>query len=120
PDVNKAEGPAQFDYLGRLGDRMDGLQKSLKRDGDGQISAIGIVGSDVYDTLLILQALRGRFPAALFFTTDLDVRYFHPRERDWALNLIVVSPYGLALNDALQGNVPEFRDGTQTAQFTAT
>lgn len=120
PDVNKAEGPAQFDYLGRLGDRMDGLEKSLKRNGDGQISAIGIVGSDVYDTLLILQALRGRFPAALFFTTDLDVRYFHPRERDWARNLIVVSPYGLALNDALQGNVPEFRDGTQTAQFAAT
>jgi hypothetical protein len=119
PDVNKAEGPAQFDYLGRLGDRMDELQKKLKREGGGQISAIGIVGSDVYDTLLILQALRGRFPAALFFTTDLDVRYLHPRERDWARNLIVTSAYGLALNDSLQGNVPQFRDSTQTAQFAA-
>lgn len=120
PDVNKAEGPAQFDYLGRIGDRMDELQKSLKREGGGRISAIGIVGSDVYDKLLILQALRDRFPAALFFTTDLDVRYFHPREREWARNLIVASAYGLALNDALQGNVPQFRDSTQTAQFAAT
>ncbi|HEY4249185.1 MAG TPA: hypothetical protein VGM64_20340 [Lacunisphaera sp.] len=120
PDVNKAEGPAQFDYLGRIGDRMDELQKSLKREGRGRISAIGIVGSDVYDKLLILQALRDRFPSAFFFTTDLDVRYLHPREREWARNLVVASAYGLALNDKLQGNVPQFRDSAQTAQFAAT
>jgi hypothetical protein len=120
PDVNKAEGQAQFDYLGRLGDRIADLQKALKREDGGKISAVGIVGSDVYDTLLILQALRGRFPATLFFTTDLDVRFLHPRERDWARNLIVASSYGLALHDSLQGTVTPFRDSTQTAQFIAT
>jgi hypothetical protein len=119
PDVNKAEGRAQFDYLGRLGDRVDHLRKSLQRERGGEIRAIGIVGSDVYDTLLILQALRERFPEVLFFTTDLDVRFFHPREREWARNLIVASSYGLALQPGLQGAVTPFRDSTQTAQFAA-
>jgi hypothetical protein len=120
PDVNKAEGQAQFDYLGRLGDRLNALQKNLQRDGEGgEVRAIGIVGSDVYDTLLILQALRPRFPEALFFTTDLDVRFLHPREREWARNLIVASSYGLALHRRLQGSTAPFRDSTQTAQFAA-
>ncbi len=91
PDINKAEGQAQFDYLGRLGDQVEELQQSLRQEQAGQIKAVGIVGSDVYDTLLILQALRPRFPNAVFFTTDLDVRFFHPREREWARNLVVVS-----------------------------
>lgn len=126
PDTNKAEGQAQFDYLGRLADQVDALQRSLEAEADptaadkDQIKAIGIVGSDVYDTLLILQALRRRFPAAWFFTTDLDVRFLHPNERDWARNLIVVSSYGLTLHPSLQGPIPPFRDSTQTAQFAAT
>ncbi len=120
PDANRAEGHAQFDYLGRIGDRLAALQRSLQREQDARIAAIGIVGSDVYDTLLILQALRQRFSSALFFTTDLDVRVLSPRERDWARNLIVVSSYGLSLHSALQGDVAPFRDSTQTAQFAAT
>jgi len=119
PDVNKAEGHAQFDYLGRIGDRLAALERSLQRERQARIAAIGIVGSDVYDTLLILQALRQRFPSALFFTTDLDVRFLSPSERDWARNLIVVSSYGLSLNPHLQGDVAPFRDSTQTAQFAA-
>jgi uncharacterized integral membrane protein len=120
PDLNKAEGQAQFDYLGRLGDQLDGLQRRLRRQGRDRIKAIGIVGSDVYDTLLILQALRQRFANVLFFTTDLDVRFFHPHEREWARNLIVVSSYGLQLHESLQDTVAPFRDSTQTAQFAAT
>lgn len=119
PDVNKAEGRAQFDYLGRLGDQIEQRQEKIER-ANGRIKAIGIVGSDVYDTLLILQALRQRFPAALFFTTDLDVRFLHPLEREWAHNLIMVSSYGLTLHPDLQGPVAPFRDSTQTAQFAAT
>jgi hypothetical protein len=119
PDVNRAEGPAQFDYLGRLGDRMDELQNRLKRESQGEIKAVGIVGSDVYDTLLILQALRKRFPSVLFFTTDLDVRFFNPVERDWARNLIVASAYGLTLQANLQGTIAPFRDSSQTAQYAA-
>ena len=45
--------------------------------------AIGVLGSDVYDKLLILQALKQNFPHAIFFTTDLDARLFPPREIQW-------------------------------------
>lgn len=119
PDLNRAEGPAQFDYLGRIGDRIGELQHALRRSRQGRIAAIGIVGSDVYDVLLILQALGPRFPHALFFTTDLDVRFLHPQEQPWARNLIVVSSYGLTLHPELQGSIAPFRDSTQTAQFAA-
>ena len=119
PDANKAEGQPQFDYLARLGEQLRRLEESLHREESGHIEAIGIVGSDVYDTLLILQALRHQFPEALFFTTDLDARFCHPHERDWARNLIVVSGYGLRLHPGLQGETAPFRDSTQTAQFAA-
>ena len=55
-----AEGRSQFDYLRRLAGeiaRLDG-DKTFAKNG---VKAIGIVGSDVYDKLLILQALRSRF-----------------------------------------------------------
>lgn len=119
PDVNKAEGEAQFDYLGRLGDQLASLERDLHRMDHGHIKAIGIVGSDVYDVLLILQALRSRFPDTIFFTTDLDARIIHPRERQWARNVIVVSGYGLSLNRFAQQSAAPFRDSTQTAQYAA-
>lgn len=119
PDVNKAEGPAQFDYLGRVGERLADLQRDFRHAGKGRIAAIGIVGSDVYDLLLILQALRQRFPSTWFFTTDLDVRLLDPEERAWARNLIAVSSYGLTLDPEVQGPIAPFRDSTQTAQFAA-
>ena len=80
PDANKAEGQAQFDYLRRLGDQLVELEDRLRRENGRVTIAVGIVGSDVYDTLLILQALRDRFPTFLFFTTDLDARFWHPRD----------------------------------------
>jgi hypothetical protein len=124
PDSNKAEGSAQFDYLSRLGDRLADLEKQLSKKIDlspqgEHIKAIGIMGTDVYDTLLILQALRHQFPNALFFTTDLDTRFWHPREQAWSRNLLVTSGYGLRLHPDLQKKGPPFRDSIQTAQFTA-
>jgi hypothetical protein len=119
PDANKAEGQAQFDYLGRLGDQLEELEERLQRENGRVKIAVGIVGSDVYDTLLILQALRHRFPHFLFFTTDLDARFWHPREMKWSRNLIVASAYGLMLHPDLQGGIAPFRDSTQTAQFAA-
>ena len=120
PDANKAEGRAQFDYLSRLGEQLATLEEQLRKRGE-YIKAIGVVGSDVYDTLLILQALRHRFPNILFFTTGLDARFWHPRELSWSRNLIVTSGYGLMLHPELQPNVPmpPFRDSSQTAQFAA-
>ena len=118
PDANKAEGSAQFDYLSRLGDRLADLEKDLSKQGE-HIKAIGVVGTDVYDILLILQALRHQFPNALFFTMDLDARFWHPREQSWSRNLLVTSGYGLRLDPKLQISVPPFRDSSQTAQFAA-
>lgn len=120
PDANKAEGPSQLDYVARLGDRLEAMNESLRRTNAGQIKAIGVVGSDVYDTLIILQALRARFPEALFFTTDLDARFWHPKELKWSRNLLVFSGFGLALAPDLQRGVPPFRDNEQTAQYAAT
>jgi hypothetical protein len=119
PDANRAEGEAQFDYLGRIGDQLVQLQKKLHQEGSGRIKAIGIVGSDCYDVLLILQALRGRFPDTMFFTTDLDARLYHPKEKKWARNLIVASGYGLSLHPEEQLNVAPFRESGQTAQFAS-
>jgi len=69
PDENRAEGPAQYDYLGRLRKRIEDLNQELFDRDQGSVAAIGIGGGDVYDTLLILQALRPSFPQAIFFTT---------------------------------------------------
>jgi hypothetical protein len=83
------------------------------------VSAIGIAGGDLYDTLLILQALRDRFPSTVFFTTDLDARFWDPKEWAWSRNLVVVSGYGIKLERNLQGQTPPFRDSSQTAQYAA-
>lgn len=120
PEANKAEGPGQLDYLVRTGDLIAKRRDELRVQGKGDIKAIGIVGSDVYDVLLILQALRPRFPDILFFTTELDARYLDPSQRGWARNLIIASSYGLSLDRELQGSVSPFRDSAQSAQFAAT
>jgi hypothetical protein len=119
-DQNKAVGESQFDYLTRLGDRIKELESELKNQGRGRIDALGIIGSDPYDTLAILQALRSGFPNVVFFTTDLDARFLHPSQQEWSRNLIVISGYGLQLSNNLQGGVAPFRDSGQTAQFAAT
>ncbi|MDM0114527.1 hypothetical protein QTI66_20410 [Variovorax sp. J22R133] len=120
--VEIAEGQSQFDYLRRLSVRMRELDRQLREsssDGKG-LRAIGVLGSDVHDKLLVLQALQPEFPNAMFFTTDLDARYLHPRERAWTRNLIVGSNFGLRLGDRLQAGVPPFRDSYQTSAFLST
>src|SRR5215510_15170618 len=115
-----AEGRSQYDYLRRLGDeiaRLDGDDRQFANHG---VKAIGIVGSDVYDKLLILQALRSRFKDKIFFTTDLDARYLHADQKEWARNLVVASNFDLSLHSALQKSTLPFRDGYQTATYLAT
>lgn len=120
PDANKAEGQGQFDYLRRASEYIEKLQNQLKpKQTYHKIKAVGIVGSDLYDTLLILQALRDKFPDVYFFTTDLDARMWHTSELHWTRNLIVASSYGLSLHPDLQKEIPPFRDSSQTAQYAA-
>jgi membrane protein implicated in regulation of membrane protease activity len=78
------------------------------------------LGTDVYDKILILQALRRRFSRAIFFTTDLDARLLDPQHLPWTRHLIVGSSFGLALRPEFQGDIPPFRDTYQTSVYLST
>lgn len=112
----RADGRHQFDYLRRL---VDQLKRENAASQRGYINAIGILGGDVYDKLLVLRALRKEFPHAQFFTTDLDARLLHPEEFKSARNLVVASAFGLELAPHLQKDIPPFRDVYQTSVFYA-
>ncbi|OQK17786.1 hypothetical protein AU255_07965 [Methyloprofundus sedimenti] len=118
--LRRPVGPNQFDYLRRLAGRISDLNIRLSKAQQGSVQAIGILGSDVYDKLLILQVLRKQFPGILFFTTDLDARLLHPAEKDWARNVVVASSFGLELHEDLQKGAPPFRDNYQTALYFTT
>ncbi|MCY3000754.1 MAG: hypothetical protein NTV21_02950 [Planctomycetota bacterium] len=106
----------QLDYLSRL---RDDLQAG------GEFCAVAIFVTEEYDTMLILESLRPKFPGAMFLTTDLDARYLQPRHAPFTRNLIVASHFGLTPQagpddtkpdeDGALRVAPEFRDGYQTA-----
>lgn len=124
----RAEGAQQFDYLRRLSQRIyddsrrgqatvAGLKDSFRRAPRGGIRAIGVLGSDTYDKLAVLRALRRGFPQALFFTTDLDARLLDPAQSDWTRNLLVASGFGLQLAPCAQKWIPPFRGSYQTSAY---
>jgi hypothetical protein len=108
---DRPEGTGQLDYVRALSNR-------IYEEGEGA-RAIGILGTDPYDALLIIKALRPSFPHAIFFTVDLDARYLHPSEYKSTRNLVIASPFGLQLEGALQRDVPPFRSSYQTAIYFA-
>ena len=115
------EGQNQKDYLRRLTNKIFDLDQQLKAEGNEKgVAAIGVLGSDVHDKLMILEALRQHFPHKLFFTTDLDAAYSHPAKWPQTHNLLVASAFGLELRPELQGEIPPFRDSYQTAFFLTT
>lgn len=107
-------GQDQFDYIRRLAERIKRECSKFK------VCAIGVLGNDIYDKLLVLRALRNQFPSAILFTTDLDARLFHHTELPWTRNLIVASSYGLQLHPEYQQAIPPFRSVYQTSLFAAT
>lgn len=119
-DFEQPFGAAQLDYVRRLSER-------LPRDGsDATLVAIGVLGTDLYDKLLILQALRESHPGVVFFTTDMDARLLDPAVNQWTRNLIVGSAYGLSppesASDTSQNSylvADTFRDSYQVALFVA-
>lgn len=136
-DLERSVGANRSDYLRRLSRMI----KDELSDDPAEVRALGVLGSDVYDKLLVLQAMRSSFPNALFFTTDADARYVHPAEFKWTRNLVVLSGYGLTLDEEelskklalLKGDpvksgskgeteiqLPSFRDNYQTAIFLTT
>jgi hypothetical protein len=124
--VEWPEGADQRDYLRRLAGQL----RRSERDGGGSIEAFVLIGSDVHDKLMILQALREEFADKSFFTSDFDVRFLHPRMREFTRNVVVVSAYGAQVGraggpanptdarpDVVKG-LP-FRDSGQVALFRA-
>ena len=107
----RPEGTSQLDYVRALTTR-------IQDEGEGA-KAIGILGTDPYDALLILKALRPAFPYAVFFTVDLDARHLHASEYRWTRNMVVASPFGLQLDGSLQRDVSPFRSSYQTATYFA-
>ncbi len=117
---SRPDGHDQTDSLLRLADMMATEDREARNKGEKGFRAIGVLGSDVYDKLLILRALRPRFPDVVFFTNNLDAQFSQPEEWEAAHNLVVVSAFGLRLHDRWQRNIPPFRDGYQTATFLGT
>lgn len=113
------EGLNQADYLRRLARELVERNEEFRRQGKSEIKAVGVLGSDVYDKLLVMEALRDSLPNAIFFTTSLDARLAHPDEWRWTRNLLVASPFGLTQREEYQ-DVPPFRESDQTAFYTAT
>lgn len=108
----RPEGTSQVDYVRALVNR-------IQEEGEGA-RAIGIFGTDPYDSLLIIRALRPAFPYAIFFTVDLDARHLHPSEYNWTRNMVIASPFGLQLEGGLQRDVSPFRSSYQTSAYFAT
>ena len=115
----RAEGNGQFDYLRRLSQNVRDMEREQILAGGPPIKAIGVLGSDVYDKLLVMQAMRQQFPGAMFFTTDLDARLLSPAELKWTRNLLISSSYDLRLTPAVLGGTPPFRRSYQASAFLA-
>lgn len=115
------ESRDQLDYLRRLSTSL----KLSEAGRQGPIGAIGIIGNDVHDKLLVLQALHDTFSDKVFFTTDMDARFLHPRTQAFTRNLIVASSLPLAFYPArdglidLQAGTPPLRDVYQTSSYLA-
>ena len=127
PNREPAVGVARFDYVRRLANLIS--QRDTLRDrsrwsrfsdfirGTRQPVAVGVLGSDVYDKLLILQALRTRLPTALFFTTDLDARLVDPANYPIARNLLVGSTYGFAVYTERPQRLSGFRSAYEAGLY---
>ncbi len=101
-DADAVEWPEardQLDYLRRMADE---LKASETAEGGGPIGAIGIFANDVHDKLLVLQALHDTFPDKVFFTTDMDARFVHPRVLPFTRNLVVASSLPLKMPTTLE------------------
>jgi len=115
--IRRPIGNGQFDYLRRVADEIVRLDKKLREDDGQGILAVGILGNDVYDKLLILRALRSRLMGVTYFTTDLDSQFLHPAEFPWTRNLVVASSFDLKMKPEYQKSAPPFRDIYQTSVF---
>jgi hypothetical protein len=112
--TEKSWGTSQYDYLTRLASKL----QSNRNAGKPPIAAIGVLGSDVYDKLLVLQALNQELPGVPYFTTDLDSVYLNRDHLPYTRNLLIAS--GESLDPPNNQSVPDWelppmRDSYQVA-----
>jgi hypothetical protein len=121
--IESTEGLNQADYLRRLARLLKEKDTQWRRtDGIG-IGAIGLLGSDIYDKLMILRALRPQFRDAVFFTNNYDAHFERRDDLGDTHNLIIGSPFGGELPEFPKWwwqRMPPFRDTNQTALYAAT
>ena len=114
-------GPSQFDYFHRLAEQIKDPHNEINlKKRDSGIKAVIVFGSDFYDKMLILEALRAEMPNILVFTTGLDAQMLHPQHWRSARNLVVASHFNLLLNEKYQKEFLPFRDSRQTEIFYRT
>ncbi|MET0519262.1 MAG: hypothetical protein ABW005_10565, partial [Burkholderiaceae bacterium] len=109
PKLEWPEARDQLDYLRRM---AQSLKRSDSVYGRGPIGAIGILGSDVHDKLLVLQAMHDTFSDKVFFTTDMDARFLHPRTQGFTRNLVVASSLPLSFYPPADKKLPDLQSGT--------
>ncbi len=117
--LEPSSGTAQFDYLRRMAQSLV--------DRGVNVRAVGVLGSDVYDKLLVLQALRSTYPKAIYFTSDLYALYIKSNTYSVNRNLLVAASHSLDFPSAYsnkhrmreQRNWPPFRDSYQVSLFVA-
>jgi hypothetical protein len=114
------EGSNQSDFLRRLAKSLRRQEQTWKNKGEGGIQAFGVLGSDIYDKLMVLRALRPIFPNAVFFTNNYDAHFERREDWDDVHNLVVASPFGGALQPPWQMALAPFRDNNQTSMYAAT
>jgi hypothetical protein len=125
------EGADQSDYLRRLATRLQQENDHIRWQNGAGIRAVGVLGADVFDKIMILRALRRALPEAIFFTNNLDARLMDPDEWAATHNLVIASTYGLDPNAILEAHglrVPSkpklsyapFRDAYEASAFAAT
>jgi len=116
------EGLNQSDYLRRLARQMKEDDARWQREDGSGIRAIGLLGSDIYDKLMILRALRPEFPGAVFFTNNYDAHFERRDDWDDVHNLVVASPFGSRLPEVYieRRHIPPFRDNNQTSMYVGT
>ncbi|MBU1665285.1 MAG: hypothetical protein KKG92_07790, partial [Gammaproteobacteria bacterium] len=115
PAVERPEGDGQIDYLRRLAWKLKERENVV-----GRIGAIGVLGNDYYDKLLVLKALRPTFPDTVFFSTDAHAAMLDRDDNKHTRNLVVAAGYGLSLDQPEQKDIAPFRDTYQTSAFVAT
>jgi len=120
--VEATEGLNQSDYLRRLARQMKEDNARWQREDGWGIRAIGLLGSDIYDKLMILRALRPQFPDAVFFTNNYDAHFERRDDWDETHGLIIASPFGSTLPEIYlqQQHIAPFRDSNQTSTYVGT